>query len=536
MSYKYIAMGQLMDDQQLEITTFNLTSSSEVSDTVQKIIRHKKKKILIHISAFMHNTVLVQNLKKELQKELPYATTVALKHTDKKNTNVTLFTTNKECDECELSNEILNELLLDNQTKEKSIKDYRNQLLSRYFTDHLTNLPNLYQLRKDLQSNEEAGLILLRIDNFITINNFYGFVVGDYVIEDVSNYLKQELKGLKLYRLSGAEFALMMDVSLGFYELKDYLSTLYEKIKNMFVLYQETRIFVDFTLSSSSTGIKSSSIFSKVSMALKYAQDNKIPFWIYEDRMNFENEYRRNLQLSETVRDGVENSRVVPFFQAIIDNKTGKIEKYECLARLLDSNDKILSPVLFIPIAKKIKVYNEVTKSIVNKSFEAFKDTDYMFNINLSIEDIMNSEMFNFLINKLKTSNIGNRVTFELLESEAIKDFDKVERFINEVKRYGASIAIDDFGSGYSNFSYLIKMQVDYIKIDGALIKNIDVDKQSLFVVETIVDFAKKLGVKTVAEYVHSSSVMDVVKSLDIDYSQGFYIDEPSIDSIKKGN
>jgi EAL domain-containing protein (putative c-di-GMP-specific phosphodiesterase class I) len=141
----------------------------------------------------------------------------------------------------------------------------------------------------------------------------------------------------------------------------------------------------------------------------------------------------------------------------------------------------------------------------------------------------MNSEIFEFIINKLKHSSVSNRVTFELLESEAIQDFQKVERFINEVKRYGAKIAIDDFGSGYSNFSYLTKIKVDYIKIDGSLIAHIDTDMNSLLVVETIVSFAKKLGVATIAEFVHSSTVLDKVKELGIDYSQGFYIDEPSV-------
>jgi diguanylate cyclase (GGDEF)-like protein len=518
-----------MDTKELAITTFHLKSSSEVADTLKQIASLKKSHTLVHISAFIHNTVLVQNLKKELSKILLEQNIVFLKHSDKMTTTVTLFTTDKELDIALLSDEILRELTIENEAKQGSINRYRNQLFSRYFTDHLTNLPNLYQLRKDLQNNEDAGLVLLKIDNFVTINNFYGFVVGDYVIEDVSRYLKKSLEGFELYRLSGAEFALTMEKSLGFYELKEYLTNLYAQIKNFYVSYQETRIHIDFTLSSSSTSTKSTSIFSKVSMALKYAQENKIPFWIYEDRMNFENEYRRNLQLSETVRDGVEKSKVVPFFQAIVDNATGKIVKYECLARLIDANEKILSPLLFIPISKTIKVYNDVTKSIVNKSFEAFEDTEFMFSINLSIEDIMNGEMFHFIIDKLKHSKVSHRVTFELLESEAVKDFDKVERFINEIKRYGASIAIDDFGSGYSNFSYLMRMQVDYIKIDGSLIKNIDIDKQSYLVVETIVAFAKKLGVKTIAEYVHSSSVMAVVKDLGIDYSQGFYIDEPSI-------
>ncbi len=148
----------------------------------------------------------------------------------------------------------------------------------------------------------------------------------------------------------------------------------------------------------------------------------------------------------------------------------------------------------------------------------------------------MSSEIFNFIVEKLKTSKSSKRVIFELLESDAIEDFKRVDRFIAEVKRYGAKIAIDDFGSGYSNFGYLTKMNADFIKIDGSLVKNIDVDKNALLVVETIVEFAKKLGVKTIAEHVHSGMIMDMVKKLGVDYSQGFYIDEPSLNLLKNPN
>jgi len=515
--------------EKLKIESFTLESSTEVRTVVEQVKYYAGENSLIHLISFIHNTVLVQNLKKELEKELPNARIVLLKHDDKKKTLLTLFTLGVELThEQELTHEILRELTIENYKSERSIEGYRNQLLRRYFTDHLTNLPNLYQLRKDLELNDEYGLILIKIDNFQTINNFYGFVVGDYVIEFVGNYLKDNLGEYDVYRLSGSEFGLTIKHKKGFYELKESLWKLYEGIKNIELIYQENRIFIDFTLASSSN-LDNSSIFSKVSMALDYAKKRGIPFWIYEDRMNFENEYARNLELSLVVRDGVEKSQVVPYFQAIMDNTTGKITKYECLARMIDKYEKILSPALFIPIAKNIKIYNEVTKSIITKSFAVFEKSELEFNINLSIEDIMSNDMFEFILDKLKTSEASSRVTFELLESEAIQDFKKVERFINEVKRYGAKIAIDDFGSGYSNFFYLTKMQTDYIKIDGTIIENIDVDRSSLLVVETIVDFAKKLGIKTVAEYVHSSVIMDKVKSLGIDYSQGFYIDEPSV-------
>jgi len=512
----------------LKINSYTLATSNEVDYVIKQIEKPLKFQMLIHIVSLMENTILVHNLKKEIAINLPEAKVVFLNEQGSNKTIITVFTLNTHEKIEMISDEILKELNVHSEDKENSIKDYRNKLFSRYFTDHLTSLPNMYQLRKDLENDSELGLVILNIDNFKTINNFYGFVVGDYVIESVGKYLKDNIVNYTVYKLSGDEFALLIDDSMGFYDLKEYMSKLYESIKNIIIKYQDIDIYIDFTLASSSH-VDSYDLFSKVSMALQYAKETRVPFWIYEDRMDFESEYERNLKLSGLVRNAVEESRIVPYYQPIIDNKTSKIVKYECLARLLDENDKVLSPVLFIPVAKKIKAYNTVTKIIIEKSFATFEENDLEFNINLSIEDIMNHDIFKFIIDKLKSSQAATRVTFELLESEAVQDFKKVERFIGEVKRYGAKIAIDDFGSGYSNFSYLTKMKPDYIKIDGSLIENIDVDKNSLIIVETIVSFAKKLGIKTVAEYVHSSIVMDVVNSLGIDYSQGFYIDEPSV-------
>lgn len=519
----------------LTINDFILTSSSEVDETVRNIGMLEGGALLIHIASYIHNTVLVQNLKTQLERKMPHAKLVLLKSEDKSKTYVSVFCLENSVAREEVSDEVLKWLEIDYKTQNEVLRKCRHDLLSRYFTDNLTHLPNIYQLRKDLQENEEAGLVVLNIDNFKMINNFYGFNVGDFVIENVSLMLIRHLKECQIYRLSVDEFAFVLEKAMSFYELKDFLTQLYEKIKNMMVEYQGSKIFIDFTLASSSSA-KNENLFSKVSMALKYAKEKSLPFWIYEDRMHFENEYEKNLKLSNTVRHAIETMKIVPYFQSIIDNKTLKITKFECLARLIDEKDNVISPHLFLPVAKRIKADNFVTKIIIDKSFQVFEKNDFEFSINLSIEDILSSEIFEYIIKKLQNYPDVHRITFELLESEAIRDFTKVESFINEVKRYGAKIAIDDFGSGYSNFSYLTKMSVDYIKIDGSLITQIETDKNALLVVETIVAFAKKLEIKTIAEYVHSSTIMDKVKELGIDYSQGFYIDEPTIDfeKIKK--
>ncbi|MDH4943777.1 GGDEF domain-containing protein [Sulfurimonas sp. C5] len=511
----------------LALYRFKIKSSTEVPTVISEVQKCCKFIPLFHISSFIHNTVLVQNLIRELEKNFPGAKVVLLKHDDRNMTCLSVYDYQVENPE-QVSDEVLNTLHEKYEHTHLHIEDYRNQLFLRYFTDHLTNLPNLYQLRKDLHDEEDNTLVIIKIDNFQMINNFYGFVVGDYVIEYVSTYLKELFEATSIYRLSGTEFAVILDDKYDFYKLKEYLNNLYKSLQNLMINYQETHIFVNFTLSSC-VSQDNSNLFSKVSMALKYAEDNALPYWIYEDSMNFENEYEKNLKLSQAVREAVDNNRVIPYYQAIYDNNQGAVTKYECLARLVDKEGNVLSPQVFIPITKSLKIYNKVTKTILDKSFAEFEKNDYEFSINLSIEDVMNNEVFQYIIEKLKAFPDPSRVTFELLESEAILDFRKVGRFIDEIKRRGAKIAIDDFGSGYSNFAYIINLKVDYIKIDGTLIENIATDKTSLIAVETIVGLAKKLGVKTVAEYVFSSTIFTQVQSLGIDYAQGFYIDKPSL-------
>lgn len=130
----------------------------------------------------------------------------------------------------------------------------------------------------------------------------------------------------------------------------------------------------------------------------------------------------------------------------------------------------------------------------------------------------------------LEKYKIGSRVVFEIVESESIEKFEQVRNFIEKVKSYECKIAIDDFGTGYSNFEYLLKLNADYIKIDGSMIKDIDTSKEAEIVVSTIVGFAKKMGIKTIAEFVENESILEKVKEMGIDYSQGYYFSAPKLD------
>lgn len=410
----------------------------------------------------------------------------------------------------------------------KELKVARKNLVEQFYTDPLTALPNLYQLRNDLEESNDFTLIVVNIDNFKLLNDFYGFTVGDFILESFAKTLKHKIKDTQIYRIAGDEFGIVKKERMNFYVLKEYLTKLSNELSHLKYAYSQTEIFVDCTFSSSSSH-ENADIFSKVNMALKCAKERRLKFWIYEDTMRLSQEYESNLKYATKVRKAIMDfSGIVPYFQPIIDNLTGKIVKFESLSRLIDEEGIIHSPNNFIPVAKTIKVYDKITMAIIEKSFEAFKDQPFDFSINLSFEDIINQQIYEFIVEKLETSGMGKRLTFELLESEKVHDFEKVIRFFNEIKRYGAKVAIDDFGSGFSNFSYIIKLDPDFIKIDGSLIKDLDTDKNAQIVVETIVDFSKKLGIKTVAEFVHSSTVLSAVKRLGIDFSQGYYIDKPS--------
>ncbi len=410
---------------------------------------------------------------------------------------------------------------------QKELDLAKQDLLIQYYTDNLTSLPNLYKLRYDMEQNPDFTLIVLNIDSFKILNDFYGFVVGDFILESVARDISRYQKDKQVYRIASDEFAIVLKEKLKFYDLKRYLSELVEDLAHLSFDYAGTKIFIDLTFASTSSA-SIENIFSKVNMALKFAKENLMKFWIYEDDMNMGDEYEKNLKLAVKIREALNNSRLVPYFQPIIDNKTDKIVKYEALSRLVDKEGIIYDPQNFIPISKKIKVYDKITKTVIAKTFATFENMDFDFSINLSFDDIINQDIYNFVLDTLELTNMGSRVTFELLESEKVADFKKVLHFFSEIRRYGGKIAIDDFGSGFSNFSYLTKIEPDFIKIDGSLIKDIDVDKNAYTVVETIVDFANKMGIKTVAEHVHSSTILSIVKSLGIDYSQGFFMDKPT--------
>lgn len=228
------------------------------------------------------------------------------------------------------------------------------------------------------------------------------------------------------------------------------------------------------------------------------------------------------------LRKCIEEMAIEPYFQPIYCAKNLTHVKYETLMRLTDvDNQKICSVYPYLAIAKKINIYKQMTKIMVEKVLYKFYNIDIEFSINLCYEDIEDISFFTYMIEKIENFSHPKNITFEIVETDFVKDFSIVENFTYAVRKFGCKIAIDDFGSGFSSMENILKLKPNFIKIDGSLIKNLDTSSKSKIIVKSIVDMARGLDVKTIAEYVHSEAIKDIVSDLGIDYLQGFYLGEP---------
>ena len=419
---------------------------------------------------------------------------------------------------------------IDNKITEiDSMQNVFNTMLDsleyQFYHDELTTLPNRKKLIETLSLEDDAILMILNIDKFQHINDLYGDKIGNDIIKNTALIIKENVsKDAILFKLHADEYALYLPTAGVYEEIKTLALHLANCIENHTFTINENEIYVNATIG---VAYGTSYLLNYADMALKLAKKKRKKYLIYESSMNIEHDYEQNLKWSKKIKDAIENNRIEPLFQPIVDTKTSKIVKYEALMRMIDENGEYLSPIHFLELAKKNKLYPKLTKIIIEKTFEIFKNIDAQVSINLSVYDVLNEDVYATIIEKLYEYKLGDRIVFELIESDGIENYKEVIEFINEVKKTGAKISIDDFGTGYSNFEYIMKLKVDYIKIDASMIKDIDKNINSQMVTETIIDFARKMNIQTIAEFVHSQSVFEVVKNMGIDFAQGYYFGKP---------
>ena len=408
----------------------------------------------------------------------------------------------------------------------------QKKLIEEQFIDELTLLPNRQKLLKDLKDSKIQKIAMININSFRDINNFYGFEAGDLVLKKFSQILLDKIStniNLDLYRVANDVFAICTKNKDNLKEIRDICTNIIEHFSLHPILINNNSFYLSISIGvarNCKDSAVQNNLLSKAEYALRIAKKRDISILFLDENIELYNKLKENKKLIEELKNALISNNLLIYGQKLINNISKK-EKYEILMRVKLEDGSILTPYSFLKEAKKAKLYLGMTRMLVKKACEYFKGKDIDFNLNLTLEDIKDQYTMDFIVNAMEKTNTAKQITFEIVESEGIESFTEVSNFIKKAKKLGCKIAIDDFGTGYSNFEYIIKLDVDYIKIDGSLIKNINIDNNLYLTVQTIVGFAKALKIKTVAEFVHNEEVLNCVKNLDIDYSQGFFIDEP---------
>lgn len=398
-------------------------------------------------------------------------------------------------------------------------------------TDRLTGLSNRKAYEERIKhSKVDLGLILINIRKFKHYNDFYGVQAGDKLLIKTAHRIRTlSFSGEEptYYRLGADDFGIVFKQSTD--KSLDVLA------REALTEFSKTPIIIDSEIRTPSIIVAASTfkpLLETADMALKSnVQNNPI---IYHEGLNLRQVIHDNVTKVKELKDALNEARVVPYFQPIVDLSTSHVTKHEVLARIIMDDAQVRSIFPYLTVAKESNLYSKITHTILIQSFQVIAKSMGDFSINLSIDDIESTETVTMIETMLASyPNIGKRIIFEILESEAIAQYEGIVNFIAKMHHYGCRIAIDDFGSGYSNFSRILNLTIDIIKIDGSLIRYLDTDEKAITIVQTIVNFTKSASIETVAEFVHNKAIANIVSELGIDAAQGFYFYEPSPHPIK---
>ena len=397
--------------------------------------------------------------------------------------------------------------------------------IAQQLTDKLTGLPSRTRLLEDTEREQSSVLALADVSSFKSINDYYGIATGDRLIAGIAQVLSAQLAdtGIRVYRLYGAGFAFLpaKGMSVPVFERQLLRASQELHANPVEVAGEPIDVELYFGMSEGEDHL-----LALAEAALQKAKEEKVTESIltYSER---DQNHLNNLFWIQEVKDAISDGRMISHYQPIVD-ASGQDNgcKYESLLRMVDRDGEIISPFHFLDIIKHTKYYPRITRDVVARAIAKAKETGCSISVNLSAEDIANRETREFIIGQLREGG-GNNLIFEITEGESLKDYQEVKAFIRSIRAYKAEVAIDDFGSGYSNFSYLVEIQPEYIKIDGSIISGILTDNSRMLVTESIIDLGHKIGARVIAEFVSSDEIADCLRTAGVDFFQGFAVGRP---------
>ncbi len=426
----------------------------------------------------------------------------------------------------------------------KAIYKYTRDLEYYATRDPLTNLFNQrvfwelldYEAERAKRHNYKFSVLVIDIDNFKVINDVYGHIFGDKFLQGVSSTVRDIFRKEDIVaRYGGDEFAgIILDSD------EEHAFLVAKRIKEA---------IKEFSLKAPDGVIVKATVSIGIAVFPNHASSPRDLFLLADNMVGSAKSSGKDrivIPTSEEIADvfkhisekniiimnAIDEKRIIPHFQPIMNVKTKKIEAYETLMRI-ELDDKTMTAAEFIDLATDIGVINKMDSILMEKVFIKASEMNYAGNlfINISPKALIFSEFLPNIRNMVRNYNINpSRVVFEITERDTVRNLTLLERFVLDLKFEGFKFAIDDFGSGFSSFQYIKLFPIDFIKVEGDFIRNIigsgnEVNKA---IVNSIATFTAQVGIKTVAEYVEDEEILNVVELMGLDFAQGYHIGKPA--------
>lgn len=412
--------------------------------------------------------------------------------------------------------------------------------------DPLTHLYNRRRFQQEfdnilkisLRNGSTGALLYFDLDQFKYVNDTCGHKVGDSLLQLIADKLKQVTRSTDiLARLGGDEFALAIP-SIN----AEHAGQLADKIFNSLqtidfkVEGQPFKITVSIGIAMfPEHGQNIQDLLANADLAMYQAKEagrGRIHF--YEPGTDFQNKIKTQVYWKDQIEQCFRDDRFVLYFQPILDIGNQSISHYECLLRMIDTEGGVIAPGQFIPVAEQLGLINLIDRMVVGKAIQRHKSLrsegiSITLSINLSGQALNDIELQEDIKKVLSDPDVDPKsIIFEITETIAVSNFSSAQRMMNEIKSLGCSFAIDDFGVGFSSFYYLMHLPVDFVKIDGSFIKSLNTSKEDKVLVRALAEIAQGLGKKTIAEFVESHEILEVLDEFGVHYAQGYYIGKPA--------
>ncbi len=406
----------------------------------------------------------------------------------------------------------------------------------RYFSEMLE-----YEVGRSERHQHEFSVLMLDLDDFKDVNDTYGHPCGDTVLRAMAEVMLSVMrKGDLATRIGGDEFAIIL-TETGHEGGRIVAEKLRNGLRDITFEGLEGKKFhvtisiglVTFPGDAQSVSDLMAGVDVGLYRAKQLGKDSVCSVDAMEGKLQANRVVRDQ---AEILRDHLRDDHIVPYFQPILDCKTGKVFAYETLARLCEPNGETISAGMFIETIERYGMGRDLDRIMIQKSLPILKQhiadqgaKNCKIFINISAQEIQGRGILGYAEQACMELEIPpSNLVFEILERDAIGDMTHMRKFLTELRKKGFSFALDDFGSGYNSFHYLRELHFEFVKLDGAFVRNIMNSKIDYTLVSNLSHLCQDLGILMVAEFVESREIMEALQNMGVDFAQGFYLGVPT--------